>query len=56
MFLPEHLHEAVKKLLEKGLVVFTAGMDVLRFLPPLIIEKEHVDEMLVKLSSVLDTF
>ena len=48
--------EAVKKLLEKGLVVFTAGTDVLRFLPPLIIEKEHVDEMLVKLYSVLDTF
>lgn len=47
--------EAVKKLLEKGLVVFTAGTDVLRFLPPLVIEKKHVDEMLEKLESVLES-
>ena len=47
--------EAVKKLLEKGLVVFTAGTDVLRFLPPLVIEKKHVDEMIEKLESVLES-
>ena len=31
-----------------------AGADVLRFVPPLIIEKEHVDEMITKLKNVLD--
>jgi acetylornithine/N-succinyldiaminopimelate aminotransferase len=41
------------KALEKGLVVITAGSDVLRFVPPLIIEKQHVDEMTEKLYSVL---
>lgn len=31
--------------LEQGLIVITAGADVLRFVPPLVIEKQHVDEM-----------
>lgn len=39
--------------LEEGLVVITAGADVLRFVPPLIIEKAHVDEMAEKLNKVL---
>ena len=39
--------------LEHGLVVITAGADVLRFVPPLIIGKEHVDEMAEKLDAVL---
>ena len=29
--------------LEQGLIVITAGADVLRFVPPLVIEKQHVD-------------
>ena len=33
------------KALEHGLIVITAGADVLRFVPPLIIEKKHVDEI-----------
>ena len=41
------------KALEAGLIVITAGSDVLRFVPPLIIEKEHVDEMIEKLDAVL---
>lgn len=41
------------KALDAGLVVITAGSDVLRFVPPLIIEKEHVDEMVEKLDVVL---
>lgn len=41
------------KALEAGLIVITAGSDVLRFVPPLIIEKEHVDEMVEKLDAVL---
>lgn len=41
------------KALEKGLLIISAGSDVIRFVPPLIIEKEHVDEMIEKLDSVL---
>ncbi len=48
--------DAVKRLLENGVVAFTAGTDVLRFLPPLVIEKKHVDEMTEKLEVVLDSF
>ena len=42
------------KALENGLIVITAGSDVLRFVPPLVIEKEHVDEMIEKLARTLD--
>lgn len=41
--------DVCKKALENGLVVITAGSDVLRIVPPLVIEKEHVDEMISKL-------
>ena len=41
--------EIVVKSLEEGLIVITAGSDVLRLVPPLVIEKEHVDEMVEKL-------
>ena len=41
--------EIVSKALENGLVVISAGGNVLRMLPPLVIEKEHVDEMIEKL-------
>ena len=37
------------KALENGLVIISAGSDVLRLVPPLIIEKNHVDEMICKL-------
>ena len=39
--------------LEQGLIVITAGADVLRFVPPLVIEKQHVDEMIEKLKKAL---
>mgnify|MGYP003294549554 CR=1 FL=1 len=38
-----------KKALENGLVIISAGSDVLRIVPPLVIEKDHVDEMICKL-------
>ena len=40
--------------LEKGLIIISAGTNVLRFVPPLVIEKEHVDEMMNILTDVLD--
>ena len=39
--------------LKEGLLVIGAGADVLRFVPPLIIEKEHVDEMIAVLEKIL---
>ena len=45
--------EVVKKALEKGLVVISAGADVLRLVPPLVIEREHIDEMLKILAECL---
>lgn len=41
--------EIINKALENGLVIISAGNNVLRMLPPLVIEKEHVDEMIEKL-------
>ena len=43
----------VTKALEKGVIFMSAGTHVIRFVPPLIIEKEHVDEMLEILKKVL---
>ncbi|MCR4616832.1 MAG: aspartate aminotransferase family protein [Lachnospiraceae bacterium] len=40
----------INKALENGLILINAGSDILRFVPPLIIEKKHVDEMI----SILD--
>lgn len=45
--------EVSAKALEQGLILITAGNNVLRFIPPLVIEKEHVDEMAAILGSVL---
>lgn len=39
--------------LEKGLILINAGANVIRFLPPLVIGTEHVDEMLSILVSCL---
>ena len=41
--------DIVKRALYNGLIVITAASDVLRLVPPLVIGKEHVDEMLEKL-------
>ncbi len=34
------------KALEKGLILISAGANIIRFVPPLVIKKEHVDEMI----------
>lgn len=44
------------KALDCGLILITAGNNVLRFVPPLIIKNVHVDEMIQKLKKVLSTF
>ena len=45
--------EIVKKALEQKLIVMSAGSDVLRFVPPLVIKKEDVDEMICRLERAL---
>lgn len=45
--------EVVSKLIAGGCIVFTAGANVIRFLPPLIAGKEHVDEMISILNRCL---
>jgi len=37
--------DIINKALEKGLVLINAGTNIVRFLPPLVITKENVDEM-----------
>ena len=44
--------EIVKKAMEKGLVLLTAGSNVVRMAPPLVIEKEQIDECLQILDEV----
>ena len=43
----------VTKALANGLLVISAGRDVLRLVPPLVITKEHIDEMIEKLEKSL---
>ena len=45
--------DTVNKAIEKGLLVISAGSDVLRMVPPLVITKENVDEMIEILSQCL---
>ena len=45
--------QVAAKALENGLVVISAGSDVIRMVPPLVIEKQHVDEMFEKLDMTL---
>ena len=36
----------IKRAMDKGLVLINAGTDIIRFVPPLIIEEKHVDAMI----------
>ena len=51
--LSEEVAPYVNAALERGLVLMAAGANVIRFVPPLVIEKEHVDEMTRILDEVL---
>ena len=46
----------VSKALENGLVILSAGSDVIRLVPPLVITKEDIDEMAEKLRATLASF
>ena len=45
--------EIVSRALEQGLIIISAGTDVLRFVPPLVIGMEDVDEMVRRLEMSL---
>ena len=45
--------EICQAALKEGLLVISARSDVVRLVPPLVIEKEHVDELAEKLRKVL---
>ena len=45
--------DVIVRAMAEGLIAISAGGNVLRLLPPLVIEKEHVDEMIEKLKKVL---
>ena len=43
--------DIINRALEKGLILINAGADIIRFVPPLVITRENVDEMI----TILDT-
>ncbi|MBR4670521.1 MAG: aspartate aminotransferase family protein [Butyrivibrio sp.] len=45
--------DVINKALEKGLILINAGANIIRFVPPLIITKEDVDDMIKILDSCL---
>ena len=46
--------KVISNALDNGLIVFSAGSNVIRFVPPLVITKDDVDEMIIKLRKSLD--
>ncbi len=38
--------DIIKRAMDRGLVLINAGTDIIRFVPPLIIEEKHVDDMI----------
>ncbi len=48
--------EICSKALERGLIVLSAGTDVVRFVPPLVIKPSHVDEMADILEGILKEY
>ncbi|MCR5671380.1 MAG: aspartate aminotransferase family protein [Butyrivibrio sp.] len=47
--------EVINKALEKGLILINAGANIIRFVPPLVITRENVDDMIEILSSCLES-
>lgn len=53
MELTEPVAPYVSKALDQGVILMSAGTHVIRFVPPLIIEKKHIDEMVSVLEQIL---
>ncbi len=45
--------DIINSALEKGLILINAGAQIIRFVPPLVITKENVDDMILILDTVL---
>lgn len=45
------VRDIISNAMDRGLILINAGANIIRFVPPLVITKEHVDEMI----SILDT-
>ncbi len=45
--------DVINKALEKGLILINAGTNIIRFVPPLVITKENIDEMVEILDSCI---
>ena len=46
--------DIITKAMEKGLILINAGTDIIRFVPSLVITKEHVDDMIEILRESID--
>jgi len=44
----------ILKSMDRGVLVLDAGRNVLRFLPPLVIEKEHIDRVIATLDTIME--
>ncbi|MCH5254961.1 MAG: aspartate aminotransferase family protein [Lachnospiraceae bacterium] len=49
----EPVADIINKAMEKGLILINAGSNIIRFLPALIITRQHVDEMIAVLKECL---
>jgi acetylornithine/LysW-gamma-L-lysine aminotransferase len=47
------VHNIILKTMEKGVLILDAGRNVMRFLPPLVIEKEQIDKTILVLDEVI---
>ena len=48
------VRDVIERAIENGLLLINAGSDIIRFVPPLIISKENIDEMLDILESCIE--
>lgn len=48
------VRDIIERALENGLLLINAGADIIRFVPPLIISKENIDEMIEILESSIE--
>jgi len=46
--------QIILQAMDKGVLILDAGRNVLRFLPPLVIEKEQIDKVMAILDTILE--